>query len=130
MSALVPFQYPVRDGKPAVLGGVIPAPGEDLSGGKWTYTGKLVRKILYEAHAHYETQLQPRAGLAQPDAEPTDTQMLDWMIASYARIVLQCEGGPYYVYHWSVTAPHSETYGPNVDTPRAAIAAAMKEAAK
>ena len=92
------------------------------------FTEAHLRAILADAHAHYEAQVGARTGLAleDPDA-PTDAQMLDWMIASFARIVLRWDGGPYYVYHFSSGDYRRETYGPDADTPRAAIVAAMKD---
>lgn len=40
--------------------------GADLS--DWAYSQATVRRMLDEAHAHYEAQVRPLAGLARPDA--------------------------------------------------------------
>jgi hypothetical protein len=40
--------------------------GADLS--DWAYSQATVRRMLDEAHAHYEAQVRPLAGLAKPDA--------------------------------------------------------------
>ncbi len=40
--------------------------GADLS--DWAYSQATVRQMLADAHAHYEAQVRPLAGLAAPDA--------------------------------------------------------------
>jgi hypothetical protein len=40
--------------------------GADLS--DWAYSQATVRRMLNDAHAHYEAQVRPLAGLARPDA--------------------------------------------------------------
>lgn len=40
--------------------------GADLS--DWAYSQERVRKMLDDAHDHYEAQVRPLAGLARPDA--------------------------------------------------------------
>lgn len=39
--------------------------GADLR--DWSYSQERVRKMLDDAHAHYEAQVRPLAGLAKPD---------------------------------------------------------------
>lgn len=51
-----------------------PYAGFNSHGG--AYHSDDVRRILADAHAHYEAQLRPLSGLARPDADTT-AQMLD-----------------------------------------------------
>ncbi len=57
-------------------------------------------------------------------AEPTDTQMLEWLLRCWGRIILHTESpSSYYVHYYTGTDIHD---GPTASTQRAAIAAAMK----
>lgn len=53
-----------------------------------------------------------------------DTEMLDWLMANFARLVQRHDGGPVYVHAW---VDGREVHGPDAGTPREAIRAAMKE---
>ncbi len=53
-----------------------------------------------------------------------DTEMLDWLMANFARLVQRHDGGPVYVHAW---VDGREVHGPDAGTPREAISAAMKE---
>ena len=41
--------------------------GADLS--DWAYSQATVRRMLNDAHVHYEAQIRPLAGLARPEAQ-------------------------------------------------------------
>jgi hypothetical protein len=64
--------------------------GADLS--DWAYSQATVRRMLDEAHAHYEAQVRPLGGLAKPDAAAAqvlgDTR-IDAM-ASAGKVALLC----------------------------------------
>lgn len=42
----------------------------------WAYSQPRVRQMLADAHAHYEAQVRPLGGLAEPDADAA-SQVLD-----------------------------------------------------
>jgi hypothetical protein len=68
-----------------------------------------------------DAMLTMRQDWTPPAADPTDTQMLDWLLTNRASI--ERFGRHVFCRYWGV----EEACGPLAMTPRAAIAAAMKE---
>ena len=63
--------------------------GADLS--DWAYSQATVRRMLDDAHVHYEAQVRPLAGLARPDAgsQALGDARIDAM-ASAGKVALLC----------------------------------------
>jgi hypothetical protein len=62
--------YRVRCGWDAPKTDALQRYGADLS--DFAYSQERVRQMLDDAHAHYEAQVRPLAGLARPDADVAD----------------------------------------------------------